>query len=170
MRRQWIWVLPIVCVLWACASNGSTRSVGVRTKPESRVAVQSGGPYQARWQTLDIAIDFEYQREVDRFDITGNVELQKRIQHFTTLDHLRIRVHFLGAEGVILATYLLWSAGHHGNMHYHFVNFNFNKQYPPPAGTEMIAFSYTGEASDAGGDGLARRSGGRGDWSFWWTP
>ncbi len=170
MRTHWIWITILACTLWACANAGVNRNVGNLTKVESRVDVQPGGPHEARWQTLDIALDFEYQWEQDQFDMQGTVELQKRIQAFTTLDHLRIRAHFLDAEGVILSTHFLWSAGHRGNIHYNFVNFNFNRQYQTPSGTEMIAFSYAGEASDAGGDGLARRSGGRGDWSFWWLP
>lgn len=170
MRSSWIWIFSIVCFLWACASIGSNRLAGRLTKPESRVAVQPGGPHQAHWQTRDLMLNFEYQWEADRFDITGKVNLQKYLQHFTTLDHLRIRVHFLDTEGVILSTYNMWNAGHRNSMHYHFVNFNFSQQYAPPAGTDIIAFSYTGEASDAGGDGYARRAGGRGEWSFWWNP
>ncbi len=170
MRFHYFGLVLLACGLWACASSGVNRSVGVLTKPESRVDIQPGGPHAARWQTLDIALDFEYQWEQTQFDVRGTVELQKRIQAFTTLDHLRIRAHFLDAEGVILSTHLLWSAGNRASVHYGFVNFNFSRQYPPPAGTDMIAFSYSGEASDAGGDGFARRAGGRGEWSFWWLP
>jgi hypothetical protein len=170
MRTRSVLLLLLACGLWACAGAGAKRFAGQQTKPESRVAVQPGGPHQAHWQTGDLTLNFAYQWETDRFDITGTVDLSQKLQHFTTLDHLRIRVHFLDTEGVILSTHNVWNAGHRNSMHYHFINFNFNKQYPPPAGMELIGFSYSGEASDAGGDGLARRSGGRGDWSFWWTP
>lgn len=167
-RLSWLFVLAFV--VWACANAGTKRFAGRVTKPESRVAVEPGGPHQTQWQTGDLALNFDYQWEADRFDIAGAVELSKKIQHFTILDFLRIRLHFLDAEGVILATYGVWNAGRRNSMHYYFINFKFDKQYAPPAGTEMIGFSYDGEASDSGGDGLARKSGGRGDWAFWWTP
>ena len=170
MHSRWVWLLLLTYVLWACAGAGAKRFAGRQTKPESRVAVERGGPHQAQWQTGDLTVKFDYQWEADRFDIAGAVVLSPKLQHFTTLDSLRIRLHFADAEGVILATHNVYNAGYRNSMHYDFVNFNFAKQYPPPGGTEMIGFSYTGEASDTGGDGYARRAGGRGEWSFWWTP
>ncbi len=170
MQPRLVWLFVLACVLWACAGAGTKRFAGRVTKPESRVAVEPGGPHQTQWQTRDLTLNFDYQWEADRFDIAGAVELSKKIQHFTILDFLRIRLHFLDADGVILATYGVWNAGRRNSMHYYFINFKFDKQYVPPAGTDMIGFSYAGEASDSGGDGLARKSGGRGDWAFWWTP
>ena len=170
MPPRLILIALLVCFLWGCADAGTQRFTGRQTKPASRVAVDSGGPHQAHWQTRDLTLNFEYQWEANSFDIAGTVDLASKIQNFTTIEHLRIRIHFLDAEGVILTTYNVWNAGNRESMHYHFVNFKFNKDYPPPPDTAMIGFSYTGEASDAGGDGLARRSGGRGDWSFWWQP
>jgi hypothetical protein len=170
MQPRLVWLFLLACLLWACVGAGTQRFEGRVTKPASRVAVEPGGPHQAQWQARDLTIRFAYQWEANRFDIGGTVELSKKIQHFTTLDSLRIQLHFLDAEGVVLATYGVWNAGRRNNMHYHFVNFKFDRHYLPPAGTDMIGFSYAGEASDSGGDGLARRSGGRGDWSFWWTP
>ena len=169
-HTRWIWIFFLVCFLCACANAGSQRFVGRETKPATRVAIEPGGPHQTQWLAKDLTLDFDYQWEADRFDIAGSVELSKKLQHFTVLDTLRIRLHFLDAEGVILATYGVWNAGRRNSMHYYFINFNFDKQYSPPAGTDMIGFSYNGEASDSGGDGLARKSGGRGDWTFWWQP
>jgi hypothetical protein len=168
MRRHSIWILPIAYALLACAGGGAARNAGDLTRPESRVMLKPGGTHQDRWETLDIAINFEYQQEMNRFDMAGNIELQKRISSFPTLDYLRIRVHFLDTEGVILSTHQLWSAGRGANVFYGLVNFNFTRQYPLPAGTQMIAFSYRGRASDGG---YSRTTGGdRTDWDFWWTP
>ena len=110
MRCHLILIIPLLTIIWSCAQDITTQNVGRLTKPESRVDISAGGPYEARWQTLDIALNFEYQWEGERFDIRGNVELQKRIRGFTTLDHLRIRAHFLDVEGVILSTHYLWNA------------------------------------------------------------
>jgi hypothetical protein len=171
MHPRWIWIVLLAFVLGACANAGSQRFAGRKTKPASRVAVVPGGPHQAHWQTRDLTLTFDYQWEAGRFDIAGSVELSQKLQHFTILDNLRIRLHFLDAEGVILSTYNVWNSGNQENMHYHFVYWKYDKRYTPPDGTTMIGFSYTGEVSDAGGDGLARRSGGgRGEWSFWWQP
>ena len=157
-------------VLSACAGTGANRLAGRQTKPESRVAIQSGGTHEAYWQTRDLAVGFEYTWQTSTFAVKGAVELSKMIAQFTTLDYLRLRIHFLDEDGVILSTHNVWNAGYRRSLHYHFVNFNFDKQYTPPSGTKIIGFSYSGEASDSGGDGLARRAGGRGDWSFWWQP
>lgn len=167
---RWIWLCVLALFLCACANAGSKRFAGIKTKPATRVSVQHGGPYQAQWHARDLTLDFDYQWETDRFDIAGTVELSKKLNHFTIIDSLRIRLHFLDAEGIVLSTYNVWNAGHQDNMHYHFVYWHYDKQYSPPAGTAMIGFSYTGEVSDSGGDGLARRSGGRGEWPFWWQP
>jgi hypothetical protein len=168
MRRRWIWILSFAYTLLACAGGGATRNAGDPTRPESRVMLESGGTHQGHWQTLDIAINFEYQQAMDRFDMAGAVELQKRIINFPTLDYLRIRVHFLDAEGVILTTHQLWSAGSGANVFYGLVNFNFTRQYPLPPGAKMIAFSYRGRASDGGYSRM--RGGDRTAWDFWWTP
>lgn len=170
MYTKIITLVLIAFLLGACAGSGVNRFSGRQTKPESRVPIENGGPHAAYWQTRDLTLNFDYQWEADAFDIKGSVQLSKMIAHFTTIDHLRIRIHFLDNEGVILATYNVWNAGNRVSLHYHFVNFNFDKQYAPPAGTQIIGFSYSGEASDTGGDGFARRAGGRGEWSFWWQP
>ncbi len=170
MHKRIASLLIFVLIFWACAGAGVNRFTGRQTKPESRVSVQPGGTRTASWQTRDLALNFQYQWEADAFAIEGRVELSKMIAHFTTIDQLRIRIHFLDNEGVIIATYNVWNAGRRESLHYHFVNFNFDKQYTLPPGTDMIGFSYTGEASDTGGDSYARRGGGRGEWSFWWQP
>ncbi len=172
MRAKGFTTLLVVCALWACANDIRTHSVGRLTKPESRVAVEAGGPHQAQWRTEDVAVIFDYHWEPDRFEVQGRVELQKRVANFPILDYLRVRIHFVDEEGVILATQHLWASQRRGNLHYNFVNFDFAKQYAPPPGTEMVAFSYTGAASDTGGDGFARSGGGggRSDWTFWWRP
>ncbi len=170
MYKRLITFCLFILFLWSCAGAGVHRFTGRQTKPESRVDIQPGGTREAFWQTRDLALNFEYEWEADAFAIVGRVELSKMIAHFTTIDQLRIRIHFLDSEGVIIATYNVWNAGRRESLHYHFVNFNFDKHYTLPPETEMIGFSYTGEASDTGGDSYARRGGGRGEWSFWWQP
>ncbi len=130
-KRLGIFLL-LIPFLWSCAGAGVNRYTGRLTKTETRVAVQPGGPHEGYWQTRDLALDFEYQWETSSFAIEGKVELSKMIAHFTTIDQLRIRIHFIDSEGVILSTYNVWNAGYRESLHYHFVNFNFDKQYPPP--------------------------------------
>ena len=170
MTTKLVSLFLIAALLGACAGSGVNRFNGRQTKAESRVPIQNGGPHAAHWQTRDLTLKFEYQWEANAFAINGSVQLSKMIAHFTTIDHLRIRIHFLDNEGVILATHNVWNAGYRKSLHYHFVNFDFDRQYAPPARTQLIGFSYSGEASDTGGDGFARRAGGRGEWSFWWQP
>jgi hypothetical protein len=169
MLRHHTWILTVLVLTTACATDISTRNAGRPTKPDSRIALQPGGPHQERWQTNDIAIPFEYRRENDQFAMAGKVELQKRIANFPNIDFLRINIHFLDAEGIILSSHRLWSAGRSNELF--FVNFDFSRQYPLPVGAANLTFSYTGEVADGGGGFSTRSRGGdRTSWRFWWTP
>ncbi len=171
MACRAIGLILLLCSLMACANGIKSHLVGRQTKPESRVPIESGGPHEARWQTGDLAVIFDYQWESDQFDMAGHIELQKKIANFPMLEFLRIRAHFVDAEGVIIQTEHLWSVGHRVDVFYGLANFNFSRQFSPPRGTEMIAFSYDGGASDASSEGGFQRSGGgSADWSFWWQP
>lgn len=176
-RRAHIGIGLLLCGLWACvADRGIYRSVGRPTKPHSRITLQIPGDHQERWQTNDIAINFNYQREADLFALTGmtiqmfgDVELQKRLYNFPVISYLRIWVHFLDDEGLILSTHRLWTASRQTDTH--LIRFGFRRQFPLPPNSTMLTFSYTGEMTDGGGRrGPGGQTGDRVDWSFWWTP
>ncbi|MGD8241234.1 MAG: hypothetical protein PVF59_00310 [Desulfobacterales bacterium] len=178
MRRAHMGIGLLLCGLWACAATdrGIYRNVGRTTKPHSRITLNTAGDHQERWQTNDIAIDFSYQREADLFAMTGmaiqmsgKVELQQRLYNFPVISYLRIWMHFLDEEGLILSTHRLWTASRHTDTR--LIRFNFRRQYPLPPNATMLTFSYTGEMTDGGGRrGPGGRTGDRVDWSFWWTP
>ena len=163
--------------LWACATDqGIHRDAGRPTKPYSRISLQTTGDRQGRWQTNDIAIDFVYQRATDLFVMTGTsiqmagkIELQKRLYNFPVINHLRIWVHFLDDEGLIISTHRLWTASRRTDTR--LIRFDFKRQFPLPPNTAMLTFSYEGKMTDGGGRPGGLGSGGeRVDWDFWWTP
>ncbi len=177
MKRAHIGIGLLLCGLWACAADrGVYRNVGRSTKPYSRITLSTANHHQERWQTNDIAIDFDYQREADLFAVTGmmiqmsgTVELQKRLYNFPVISYLRIWVHFLDDEGLILSTHRLWTASRLTDTR--LIRFDFRRQLPLPPNTTMLTFSYSGEMTDGGGRrGPGGRTGDRVEWSFWWTP
>lgn len=167
----------VLGVMWACAADrGIHRDAGRPTKPYSRISLQTTGDHQERWKTNDIAIDFAYQRQTELFamtgmaiQISGQVELQKRLYNFPVINYLRIWVHFLDDEGLILSTHRLWTASRRTDTR--LIRFDFQRQFPLPPNTAMLTFSYAGKMTDGGGRPGGLGSGGeRVDWDFWWTP
>ncbi|MBL0715728.1 MAG: hypothetical protein JJV98_18740 [Desulfosarcina sp.] len=168
MKRHIVWMVAAVMMLSGCASGIRNSYVGQAAKPDGRIALRPGDIHQEKWQTNDIAVNFEYQREAGRIDLAGNIELQKRLSNFTQVDYVRVYVHFLDTEGIILASQHLWSSSF--NTEPFFVRFTFTRQYPLPPDTHGLTFSYTGQMSDGGDRGWAPGGGDRIDWRFWRTP
>jgi len=161
-------LLASLVLVLACAGGGMSYT-GRLAKPESRVTLRSGDAHQLKWQTEDIVVDATYALESGRLDLAGLVQLQSRLAHYPVVDFLRVSVHALDADGLILASYPLWSAGA-GNEPF-FVNWSFQRSYAVPETTRELTFSYRGRMSDGGGWGPVRgRDAGGISWDFWHTP
>lgn len=162
-------VVMLLFVLAACAGGGMASYTGRLAKPESAVKVSEGGPHELKWQTNDLTIDTLYVLENGALDLAGTVSLQNRLRHYPIVAYLRISVHALDADGIILGTYPLWAAGQ--NTEHFFINWAFQRRFPVPANTRAVTFSYRGRMQDGGGWGPVRNQGGNGvSWDFWHTP
>jgi len=156
-------------VFIACAGGGTASYTGRLAKPESIVPIAAGEAREIKWQTNDLIIDGMYALGSNSLDLAGLVHLQNRLKNFPLVEYLRISVHALDGDGIILATYPLWSAGF--NSEHFFINWAFQRNWAVPENTRALTFSYRGRVSDGGGFGRLRgREGDRVSWDFWHTP
>jgi hypothetical protein len=152
----------------ACAS-GNLSYNGRFARPESIVSLIRGDAHELQWQTNDIIITGTYILEGDQLNLAGQVKLQSRLANFSTVDFLRVSAYAVDGDGLILATYPLWSANP-GNEPF-FVRWTFQRQYTVPEATRAVAFSYQGRMSDGGGMAPIRgMDDGGTSWDFWHTP
>lgn len=166
--RVWIAFLASLALVLACAGGGASYT-GRLAKPESRVPLMGGDAHQLKWQTNDIVVDATYALGSGRLDLAGLVQLQSRLAHYPVVEYLRVSVHALDGDGLILASYPLWTAG--ANNEPFFVNWAFQRSYAVPETTRSLTFSYRGRMRDGGGWGPVRgRDGGGISWDFWHTP
>jgi len=156
--------------LMACASGNMSYN-GRYAKAESIVPLTRGDAHQLQWQTNDIIIDGTYILEGDQLHLAGQVKLQSRLANFPTVGFLRVNAYAVDGDGLILASYRLWTAAPGSELF--FVKWTFQQQYTVPEATRAVAFSYSGRMLDGGGGGwgtLSGRDDGGTSWDFWHTP
>jgi hypothetical protein len=166
--KFWMGCLLInLCI--ACA-GGNPLGRGGWVEEDSRIPILDGGPHQGTWQTRDVSINYEYQEATSSLQIAGVIELASYIQNnFNTLEHLRLNIHFLEANGIVLETKRIRAFGYRrffdslGEM-------SFNSRFNLTQDTVAFAFSYHGRVTEGGGSGNFSRSGDRIDWEFWKVP
>lgn len=134
------------------------------------VPLLSGDAHELQWQTGDLMINATYALGSNQLDLAGLVQLQSKLTHYPLVEYLRISVHALDGDGIILNSYPLWTAGY--NAEHFFINWAFQRSYPVPESTRAVTFSYRGRMRDGGGWGPIRNrdDGGGISWDFWHTP
>jgi hypothetical protein len=155
--------------LMACASAGATYT-GRLANPASIVTLRPGDLHELKWQTEDLRIDATYALDGTQLNLAGRVQLQDRLAHYPTVAFLRISVHAIDGNGVILASYPLWSAP--SNTELFFVNWAFDRKFSVPADTRSLTFSYSGRMQEGGGGWgpIRGQDDGGISWDFWRTP
>ena len=94
----------LVHLFFACAIKTSL-SPGAWVEENDRIAMQDGGPHKGSWQTRDLTIDYEYQEAAKSLKVSGQIKLADYIpKGYSTLDYLRIYIHLLAPDGVVLET------------------------------------------------------------------
>ena len=142
--------------LSGCTGQSWFSYTGWVAKSDNRAALEEGGPHAAIWTTGDLALRYRYVLKDNQLDIEGRVVPQSRIKHFTNLTAW-VSIHFLDADGRIVATHRLWSQ--RGSRTLGGLNWDFHHSWALPPGDRAVAFSFSGHA----GDNDTR-------WDFWRTP
>jgi hypothetical protein len=156
----------LLVLLWVAVMGCAGLKVpyeGTTARPENRFLLASIEGKSALWQAKDIALHYVASREGTTLHISGTVERLNTIKNFPTINSLRVSVHFITDDGIIVDSKQLWSAG--ASADDTFVRWTFSKQYPLPPGASAIGFSYRGFVSQGGGD-----SGGQDGWTVWQRP
>ena len=154
--------------LLSCASSNLSYN-GRQAKPESLVPLIRGDAHELRWQTNDIIINGTYILEGNELNLAGQVELQSRLANFPVVDFLRVNAYAVDGDGLILASYRLWTANPGSELF--FVRWTFQQQYAVPEATQTVAFSYQGRMRDGGARGFwGGLDNGGTSWDFWYTP
>ena len=169
LRLVTLFVLINLCI--ACA-GGSSLSPGAWVAEEDRIPVLDGGPHKGSWQTRDLSIHYEYQEAASSLQITGVVELANYITTgYNTLEYLHLYIHFLEANGTVLATKRIRAFGY--QVFRLEREMTFNERLDLTQDSVAFAFSYSGKATSGGGGGpsiMGSDSSGRTDWEFWKVP
>jgi len=161
---RWLPLLLLCVVIIGCAGL-QTSYEGTPANPDNRhpLTTTDGGP--AAWQAKDMALHYESSVKNGALEIKGTVERLNTIKNFSVVSYFRVSIYFLNADGIILGNHLLWSAGN--RVDETFVRWTFEKQFPLPAGTVALGFSYRGGFSDGGGgDSGSNQTG----WEVWARP
>lgn len=136
---------------------------GTPARPDNRLALAAMSDKAAVWQAKDLAIHYTAKVASGELRISGSVERMNTIKHFTGINYLRINIHFLTNEGIIIASKLLWSSG--TGVDATIIPWTFDQQFPLPPGAEAIGFSYRGAFSEGTGE-----SSGQIGWEVWQGP
>jgi len=158
-------VLAFLLGTASCAHNIFSYN-GDMVKPENRIPLKEGGPYTSQWRAEDLAVNYEYQKHGDIFEISGDVTFANSIiYNFRDFSSFFLTMYFTDAAGRIIGDETLTSAGP-GQM---IGSLTFHKKLTLPPGAENFVFAYRGRVTDHSGGGNFGVSGGI-DWQFWTTP
>lgn len=145
-------VLIALCLcLLACASMSAPPHIGKTSRPENRVPLASLPAGETTWRAKDLDVHYKAIRTGDGLEISGFVEFGANLAKFPLINHFRIYLHFIDADGRVIDSKLLWATGMQTETR--FVRWTFQRQWPLPPEAAALGFSYRGAATEAGGDG-----------------
>jgi hypothetical protein len=166
-RLLTLFVLINLCI--ACV-GGTSLSPGAWVEEEDRISMLDGGPHKGSWQTRDLSVHYEYREATSSLQITGVIELASYLQYnFNTLEHLRLNIHFLEANGIVLETKRIKVFGYRRFLEF-LGEMSFNSRFDLTQETVAFAFSYHGKVTEGGGSPTFSRSGDRIDSEFFKVP
>jgi hypothetical protein len=160
-------VYGLILILLAGFLSGCMVGPGLKNhtvKQENQIDLIKGSRnIQGIWEAEDLSLSYIGSFKSNGLQVNGKITLATKLTHFTTMDHLRVWIHFVDSDGRIIGKRLVYTAVHRGWIDR--LNLDVNRWMPVPQGSVALAFSYSGEVSD----GL----GGNGDrisWDFFKMP
>ena len=149
-RRRLGGLIALILGLLACAGMSAPPHIGKTSRPENRVPLASLPAGEATWRAKDLDVHYKAVRVGDGLEISGFVEFGSNLAKFPLINHFRIYLHFIDADGRVLDSKLLWSTAMQTETR--FVRWTFQRQWPIPPEAAALGFSYRGAATEAGGD------------------
>ena len=162
--------MPVVLItlLLACGSK-LLNYRGSWVEEQDRINLQAGGPHKGSWQTRDLSIQYEYQKEAQNLLVSGVVNLADYLKIMGTLDHLALEIQLLETNGIVQDTKGIRTFGSRRSID-SFGTMSFNSRLDLPEDTIAVAFSYDGKITQGGGGAFKSSSGEKAEWVFWKVP
>ena len=146
--KKYIHLSVVFTVLLAAGCHGGFGLMKIASvPPEDVISMSAGGPHEGRWQTRDLIIAYQYTKNDDLLQLSGDFQFQKRIKsNFDVLDQIIMRIHILDSQNNVLDTLgvIVISATGSDQLFY------FENQYTLPAGASRMAFGYFGTVANFG--------------------
>lgn len=137
--------------------------------PGHEISIVPGTEQMGTYTSRDLFVRYKYLHySGDTFQIAGNIRFADHLQiNFTVIRYFNLQLLLANAGGVILATRNI--AG--GSFRRTDVELRFSGSFPVPPGTRLMAFAYSGRATEGGGAFGRRRFGDGGvETDFWEYP
>lgn len=156
LSRMIMGFLLILVILAGC-SHFLINYDGAKIRDGYQIPIVDGVKKLGQYTTLDVTVDYQYERIDDTLQISGKVRFADYLLRDSGLRYFSISILLADAENNIIASRPLTSAGYGGP-----ITFNKTLQLPREAKVMVFGFTYTGQAM-GGGDG-------GGPWDFWEYP
>ena len=167
-RSLLLWFLAVVSLMGhGCGATVLTANyAGAKIRPGYQMALQSG-EHLGNYRNDDLAIEYQYLNSGQELKIWGKVKFASATQlNFNIVDYFNLSLLLGDSQNQILS--------HHGLVSTRWVNLTssnnevrFSQTVRLPPGASVMAFTYTGQASE-GGSGDAEDGGG--NVQFWEYP
>ena len=162
--------MPLVLITLLFACGGKLLNYrGSWVEEQDRISLQTGGPHKGNWQTRDLSIEYEYQKEAQNLMISGVVNLADYLKIMGTLDHLVLEIQLLQADGIVQDTKGIRTFGIRRSID-SFGKMSFKSRLDLSEDTVAMAFSYDGKITQGGGGAFNSSSGEKAEWAFWKVP
>ena len=139
--------------------------VGLQIPAENRIFLKDSATHQDLWQTEDLTIAYTYNRNDNRFKISGTIDFSDALTYnYTYMDYFDLWIHFVDAENIIIATRSISPIV----TFYMIEKTSFERNLDVPPSATAFVFSYSGHASEGAATSAARDGGI--SWDFWKTP
>ena len=152
----------LITGLIAC-SGVNPLSSGAWVEEKNRIPLLQDGQQEGSWQTRDLSIQYEVRQEFNTLHISGVVDFGGPVNtSFSTLEYLRIYIHALKDNGIVLKTKPVKTFGYRRHL-FLLGTMSFKGQFDTSGEADIVAvaFSY---------DGTVMEGGGRTTWDFWKVP
>ena len=161
--RKWICLL-VLCILplWLIAVAGCKPGlIGPETVPPQNRIMLAGESGSGAWDTNDLVVSYQYQREPGRLRISGKVDFLGGVSNFDAFERFSLTLYLLNEAGDIIGNRRIAASGYYQEVE----PIAFDETVQLPEETAAFAFGYSGKAVSGGS-----ADDGGSSWQFWETP
>jgi hypothetical protein len=160
--------LVFMSILAACAT-GPLSFTGGRIRPGAEVPIVDGTRQSGFYQSRDVTVNYSYLRSGNVMQIEGSVRFASHLQfNFTNIPYFNLQLLLADNQGVIVGSRNIGG----GSSRRPDAELTFSDRFELPSGAELMAFAYTGEATEGirGMFGRDRMGGDGVETNFWDYP